>query len=76
MSLMIAVTVKSQAKKESVVKTTNGDLVVSVHAPARDGKANQALVALLATHFSVARYAVKILHSHSCRKRLVFIGMP
>jgi uncharacterized protein YggU (UPF0235/DUF167 family) len=38
MPLKITVTVKAQAKKESAVKTTNGDLVVSVHAPARDGQ--------------------------------------
>jgi uncharacterized protein YggU (UPF0235/DUF167 family) len=39
-------------------------------------KANQVLAALLAGHFSVAKAAVKILHGHSFRKKLVSIGMP
>ena len=75
MSLKLTVTVKTQAKKESVTKITNGELAVSVHAPARDGKANQALVRLLAEHFSVAKSAVSILHGHSSRKKLVSIEL-
>jgi uncharacterized protein (TIGR00251 family) len=75
MSLKLTVTVKTQAKKENVTKIRNGELVVSVHAPARDGKANQALVRLLANHFSVAKSDVRILHGHSSRKKLVSIGM-
>lgn len=75
MSLKLTVTVKTQAKKESVTKIRNGELVVSVHAPARDGKANQALVRILANHFSVTKSDVRILHGHCSRKKLVSIEM-
>ena len=69
------VTVKAQAKKESVVKTTYGDFVVSVHEPARDGQANQGLVRLLANHFPFTKSDVRILHGHFSRKKLVCIEM-
>lgn len=76
MRLKIIVTVKPQAKKESVVITGNGELVVSVHAPAHAGKANQALIELLAEHFSVPKSAIKIVRGHSSRKKLLAIGQP
>jgi uncharacterized protein (TIGR00251 family) len=74
MPLKIAVTVKPRAKTESVVKINDGEFVVSVHAPPQGGEANQALVALLADHFSVPKSAVKIVRGHSSRRKLVSIG--
>lgn len=67
----IWVTVKPLAKKESVTQQSDFDLSVSVHAPARDGKANARLVELLADHFHTAKSSVRILHGHSSRKKLV-----
>jgi uncharacterized protein (TIGR00251 family) len=74
MALTIAVTVKPRAKTERVVKVNDGEFVVSVHAPPQGGKANQALVELLADHFSVPKSAIKIVRGHSSRKKLVSIG--
>jgi uncharacterized protein (TIGR00251 family) len=74
MSLKIIVTVKPQAKAEGVVKVNDGEFVISVHAPPQGGKANQALVALLADYFSFPKSAIKILRGHSSRKKLVSIG--
>lgn len=74
MALKIWVTAKPQAHQESVKKISAGEYLVSVLAPARDGKANRAVVELLARHFSVPKTAVKILHGHSGRRKLVAIG--
>lgn len=74
MGRKIWVTVKPLAKKESVTQRPDIDLVVSVHAPAREGKANARLVELLADHFHTAKTQVRILHGHSSRKKLVEIG--
>jgi uncharacterized protein len=44
---------------------------VAVSAPAQDGKANQALVELLASYFTVPKSTVTILRCHAARKKLV-----
>jgi uncharacterized protein len=74
MARKISVTVKPLAKRESVTQRSEFDLVVSVHAPARDGKANARLVELLAGHFDTAKTHVRIVHGHSSRKKLVEVG--
>ena len=63
--------VKPLAKKESVTQQSDFDLVVSVHAPARDGKANARLLELLADYFHTAKAHVRILRGHSSRKKLI-----
>ena len=73
MARKLWVTVKPLAKKESVTQRSAFDLVVSVHAPARDGKANGRLVELLADHFHTAKKHIRILYGHSSRKKLVEI---
>jgi uncharacterized protein len=65
------VTVKPRAIKETVTRESDLELVVSVHAPARDGKANGRLVEILADHFHRAKTQVRILHGHRSRKKLV-----
>ena len=72
--LKIWVTVKPQAKKEEVRHVAEGEYVVSVHAPARDGKANLALIEMLSGYFSVAKSSIRIIHGQSSRKKLIEIG--
>lgn len=72
--LKIWVTVKPQAKNEEVRKIAEGEYVALVRAPAREGEANEALIALLADHFSVPKSSVKIIRGQRSRKKLVEIG--
>lgn len=72
--LKIRVTVKPQARKEELRKIAEGEYLVSVHPPAREGKANRAMIEILAAHFSVAKTAVRIVRGASSRKKLVEIG--
>ena len=74
MSFKIWISVKPQAKKESVIKFADGEYRVSVHPPAQDNQANQAVVKLLAEHFSVPRSAITILRGDASRKKLIEIG--
>jgi uncharacterized protein len=53
----------------------DGTLKVRIAAPPEHGKANQALIALLATHFEVPRTSVTILSGHSASLKLVRIGV-
>ncbi len=48
-----------------------GDGEAWVKAPPDKGKANAALVELLARHFSIPKSKVRILRGHSSRKKLV-----
>jgi uncharacterized protein (TIGR00251 family) len=73
-SFKIWVSVKPQAKKESVIKLADGEYRVSVHPPAQDNQANQSVVKLLAKHFSVPKSAVTILRGDASRKKLIQIG--
>lgn len=74
MARRIWVTVKPQAKREEVQETAPGEYRVSVHAPAREGRANRALIELLAGHFAVPKSSVKIISGEGSRRKLVEIG--
>jgi uncharacterized protein len=73
-SFKIRISVKPQAKKERVIKVADGEYRVSVHPPAQDNQANQAVVKLLAEHFSVPKSAVTILRGDASKKKLIEIG--
>jgi uncharacterized protein len=73
-SFKIRISVKPQAKKERVIKVADGEYRVSVQPPARDNQANQAVVKLLAEHFSVPKSAVTILRGDASKKKLIEIG--
>ncbi len=74
MALRIWVTVKPQSKKEEIRNTADGGLIASVQAPARQGKANEALIQLLAGYFSTSKSSVRIIRGQTSRKKLVEIG--
>jgi len=73
MSSKIWVTVKPWAKKEEVRKTDDGQYIASVHAPPQQGKANKALIELLANYFSVPKTSVRIIRGQTGRKKLLEI---
>ncbi len=74
MPLTISVSVKPQAKKESVKQLSPSEFQVSVHAPAHEGKANQAVMELLSDYFSVPKSRIKIVRGETSRKKIVSIG--
>jgi len=74
MALRIWVTVKPQAKKEEIRRTADAGLIASVQAPARQGKANEALIQLLASYFSTSKSSVRIIRGQTSRKKLIEIG--
>jgi uncharacterized protein (TIGR00251 family) len=68
MSFRISVQVKTQARKENIVKISQQEYQLSVHAAPVAGKANQEVVELLARYFSVPKSSVKLLGGQSSRK--------
>jgi uncharacterized protein (TIGR00251 family) len=63
--------VRPRARKAEIKQTAGEDCVVSIPAPAREGKANQALVELLASHFRVPKSSVKIVRGKTGKRKLV-----
>lgn len=60
------------ARKNSVTEEADR-LKVHVNAPAVDGKANEAVIDILAKHFGVRKSAVRILKGQLSREKLVEI---
>ena len=74
MAQKIAVTVKPNAKKAEVTKLSDAEYRVAVRPPAQDGKANEAVIDLLADYFGIAKSAVTIIRGHSSRHKLLEVG--
>ena len=74
MAQNIAVTVKPNAKSAAVTRLAETEYRVTLHAPAQDGKANRALIELLANYFHVPKSAITIVRGQFARKKLVKIG--
>ena len=71
----IAVRVQPGARKNALVdRLANGDWKIAVSAPPEGGRANEAVVELLASHFSVAKSAIRIVLGQSARRKLIEIS--
>jgi len=68
--MKIQVRVKPGSKTEEL--SHGGDsYIVKVKEPAREGKANQAVIKLLAEHFSVSKSQVRILSGFKSRNKVI-----
>ena len=71
MARRIYVTVKPNAKRADITPISDTEFRVAVPAPAQNGKANEALVEILAGYFKVPKSTITILRGHSARKKLI-----
>jgi uncharacterized protein (TIGR00251 family) len=70
--MKIQVKVKPNSRTEEL--SQEGDsFIVKVKEPPKEGKANQAVIKLLAEHFSVSQSQVRILSSFRSRKKVIEI---
>ena len=68
--MKVLVKVKPSSKVEEIVR--EGDIfVVKVHEPPREGKANQAVIKLLAQHFEVPRSQIRILSGFKSKNKII-----
>jgi uncharacterized protein (TIGR00251 family) len=71
--MKIQVKVKPNSKTEEV--SQEGDrFVIKVKEPPREGKANQAVIKLLAEHFGAPRSRVRILSGFKSRNKVVEVA--
>ena len=66
--MSMIVRVKPGSKKGPLVEETeNGELVVYVREPAVEGKANEAVIKLLAEYFDVPKSKVQLIAGHKSK---------
>ena len=69
------VSIKPNSTKGPLIEQqTDGSFVVYVREISVDGKANEALVKLLAKHFKVSKTNVTIIRGHTSRHKIVEIN--
>ncbi len=70
----LRITVVPRASLNEVVGImSDGALKVRLTSPPVDGKANEALCQLLAKHFGVKTYAVRVVQGHTSKRKVVEI---
>jgi uncharacterized protein (TIGR00251 family) len=68
------VNVKPSSKKGPLVEAVkNGELTIYIRERAMDGKANEALIKLLAKHFGVAKSKIQITRGHTSHTKAIRI---
>ncbi|MCM8822652.1 MAG: DUF167 domain-containing protein [Candidatus Omnitrophica bacterium] len=65
--------VKPYSREEKVVENQDRSLIVYVNEKPVEGKANSALIKLIAEYFDVPKSAVKIVSGHKSRNKIVEI---
>ncbi len=71
---MIRIRVQPGAKRDDIAGLVDGCLRVRVSPPARDGKANQAVVRLLSGVLDVSKSRVRVIRGHKSRDKTVVIS--
>jgi len=74
MARTLKVKVKPGSRVEALEEQADGSWLARVKAPPVDGKANDALIALVAVHFGVRKAQVHIKSGASSRLKLISIA--
>ena len=69
----IKVRVKPGAKKTAVEKQTDGTWVVKVKEPAKEGRANEAVIETLAEYLNIPKQSVQIVRGRTSRNKRIEI---
>jgi hypothetical protein len=72
--MRISIKVKPGSKADTVEKAGDNEYIVRVKAPAKEGKANKAVIETLSGYFKRPKSLITILHGQTGRKKLVEIS--
>jgi hypothetical protein len=67
--------VKANAKENAVLEGLGGELRVLVKAPPQEGRANEAVIEILAAHFKIPKSSVAIVGGFKSKNKIVRIGV-
>ena len=65
--------VKTEARQSGVQMSSDGVVTVRVKEPPVDGKANKAVIKILAKHFKVSPFAVRIVSGEAAKIKTIEI---
>ena len=71
--MKIKIRVMPNSSKEEVVRQDT-EYIVRVKAPAQEGKANEAVIRVLAEHFKVSKSSIRIVSGFSGKHKIVEIA--
>lgn len=71
--MKIIIKAKPGAREDKIEKVDEANYTVYVQAPPIDGKANAAIIKLLAAHFDVSQSLIEIISGHMARVKVVEI---
>jgi len=71
--MRIYIKVSPKSSRNEVTKISEGEYKVKLTAPPVDGKANEALINILARHFKVAKSSVRIVGGKTAKTKIVDI---
>ncbi|MDD2647059.1 MAG: DUF167 domain-containing protein [Patescibacteria group bacterium] len=72
--MKILVKVKPGVKKNEVMKIGECEYVVFTNAPAKQGKANQAVIKLLSEYFKIPASRISIAIGHKTKSKIIEIN--
>lgn len=72
--MILSVVVKTNARKNVVEKVKEGVFKVSVSASPIEGRANKAVIRLLAEYFDVSKSRIEIVAGHSAKQKYITIS--
>ena len=68
--MKISIQVKTNSKKESVEKLSEGKFIVRVNVSPIEGKANERVRELLAKHLGLPKSRIAIIHGHRSKNKV------
>lgn len=71
--MRIGVTVKANAKFDRVEKSADGTFKVHVKQPAKEGKANKAIIEVLSEYFGRPKSAIRITIGENSKNKIIDI---
>ena len=74
MSRTIIVTAKPASYENSIEKIDDTHFQISIKEPPIRGRANAAIITLLAEYFHVSRAKITIIRGHASRQKIIVIG--
>ncbi len=71
--MKICVEVKANSKQEKIEQISNNKFCLRVKPPAREGKANEAVIRLLSEYFDIPKSMVIIIKGHKVKNKVIDI---